>query len=183
MAAVLRGAATVTATAETIGGGPQFADMAATIVAGASLTATALVPAPTYFGGGSNADREWYEELERKESEARKEAAEKAAKSHRASSPTAELVRAPSDALMVFSKRAPAPLVRRGVSPAVAFARLADYLTAWAAERDRLAAEEVERQAVAFALEQQRIAEEAAALQLALDDEAAEALMALLMHA
>ena len=147
-----------------------------------TLAATGIAPAPSnpYFGGGgTNADREWFEELERKEA-AEKAAAEKAAQ---AETQQEAPRRAPSDALMVMATPAPAPLVRRGVAPAVAFARLADYITTWTAERDRLAAEEAERQAIAFAVEQQRIAEEAAALQLAMDDEAAEALIAYLMHA
>jgi hypothetical protein len=52
------------------------------------------------------------------------------------------------------------------------------------AERQALERAEAERlAAIAFAAEQERLAIEAAIRQRALDDEAAEALMALLMHA
>lgn len=142
-------------------------------------TGTAVAP-PVLFGGGYNADKEWFEREEAERREAERVEAARLAKEKAETERKAE--RPPSDALLTLAPRKPAPLVRRGPSPRVALALLTERIKAWAEDRERAAAAEAERQALAFAIEQQRLAEEAAARQLALDEDAAQALLALLMN-
>lgn len=137
------------------------------------------------WGGGINADREWFEREEAEERERQRQDAERILAAVRSLPETQQEATPRASAaqpLLTLATPVPAPLRRNGAGPRLTFAILADALRQWAANRDRIAAEEAERQAIAFALEQQRLAEEAAARQLALDDEAAEALFALLMN-
>lgn len=132
------------------------------------------------WGGGYNADREWFEREERERQEAARKAAEAREQARQAE---AEEDRpAPRTDALVAIAPTPAPYVRRGPAPRVVFASLVASLQALA-ERQALERAEAERIAAeAFAAEQQRIAIEAAIRQQMLDDEAAEALMALLMN-
>jgi hypothetical protein len=191
-AITITGGSTVVGASTVVGPAPTIT---ITAIASSGVAASVLVEAPApfidaqgvsegepvnvYFGGGINADREWFEE------EARKEAAQRAAQERqeaRQADATPEPPAPRTDALVAIAPT-PAPLVRRGPAPRVVFASLVASLQALA-ERQALERAEAERIAAeAFAAEQQRIAIEAAIRQRALDDEAAEALMALLMHA
>ena len=186
------GGSTVVGAASVVGPAPTIT---ITAIASSGVAASVLVEAPmpaidaqgvsegepvnVYFGGGINADREWFEE------EARKEAARRAAEAREQARQAEAREDRPAprtDALLSIAPT-PAPFVRRGPSPRAVFAALTANFRALA-ERQALERAEAERlAAIAFAAEQERLAIEAAIRQRALDDEAAEALMALLMHA
>jgi hypothetical protein len=191
-AITITGGSTVVGASTVVGPAPAIT---ITAIASSGVVASVLVEAPmpfidaqgvsegepvnVYFGGGINADREWFEE------EARKEAARRAAEAReqaRQADAREDRPAPRTDALLSIAPT-PAPFVRRGPSPRAVFAALTANFRALA-ERQALERAEAERlAAIAFAAEQERLAIEAAIRQRALDDEAAEALMALLMHA
>lgn len=136
-----------------------------------------------WSGGGINADREWFEREAAEQRAAAKAEARKRREQAERQAEQAEIEAArPRDAFIRISAPTFAPLAPRRQDSRAVFEAFAAQLQAIMADRERLAAEEAERQAIAFALEQQRLAEEAAARQFALDEEAAMALFALLMN-
>jgi hypothetical protein len=178
------GAATLSATG-VLGALPAITGELSATLGDATLEAVGTLPGepPAVnfgWGGGYNADREWFEREERERQEAAQRAAQ-AQQEERQADATPEPPAPRTDALVAIAPT-PAPFVRRGPAPRVVFASLVASLQALA-ERQAIERAEAERIAAeAFAAEQQRIAIEAAIRQQMLDDEAAEALMALLMN-